>query len=141
MSKYVSKADGSTKFPKGARLHGSAGLRGIQLQEARYWRRPSWLRDQTRIEQSIRRKPGGGWFDVETEETYRSPWVIEFYGGNVWLHPRLDESQPVTDLPEWFKAALELDMPPERILEMARHYGFPFEALLDSLDEGAIHDS
>lgn len=141
MAKYVSKADGSTKFPKGARLHGSAGLRGRQQQEARYWRRPGWLREQTNIDQTIRRRPGGGWFDLETDEIYRSPWVVVFHGGCVWLHSRLEEDQPSDDLPEWFKAALEMDMPPERILEMAEHYGFSIESLLEKLDKEPRDDS
>jgi len=85
MAKYVSKGDGLTKFPKGARIHGCGGLRGIQLQEARYWRRPTWLREVTVIQDQVRRRVGGGWFDVETGEIFESPWRVFFEGGGVWI--------------------------------------------------------
>lgn len=85
MAKYASKGDGSTKFPKGARIYGCGGLRSVQLQEARYWKRPSWLRHGTSIQQVVRRRQGGGWFDIETGEMFESPWRVFFEGGGVWI--------------------------------------------------------
>lgn len=85
MAKYASKGDGPCKFPKGARLHGCGGLTGAHLQEARYWRRPEWLRVQTEIAQAIRRRSGGGWIDLETGEQYESPWEVTLEHGSVWI--------------------------------------------------------
>lgn len=92
MAKYASKGDGA-KFPKGARLHGCGGLRGRQLLEARYWRRPAWLRERTGIDDAIVRRVGGsGWIDRETGEIHESPWQVFFHGGGVWIR-RKDAGQ------------------------------------------------
>lgn len=85
MAKYSSKADGPMKFPKGARIHGSGGLKGDKLAEARYWRRPAWLRESTEILQQVRPRKGGGWCDLETGEIFESPWIVFFEGGGVWI--------------------------------------------------------
>jgi hypothetical protein len=85
MAKYASKEDGPAKFPKGARIHGCGGLKGEQQQEARFWRRPRWLREQTRMTDDVRRHNGGGWFELETGEIFESPWEVTFEGGGVWL--------------------------------------------------------
>ena len=87
MAKYASKGDEASKFPKGARIHGCGGLKGEQLQEARYWRRPRWLRESTEVAQVVRRMQGG-WFDLATGELYRSPWEVRFRGGHVWIQLR-----------------------------------------------------
>lgn len=88
MAKYSSKADGPCRFPKGARIHGCGGLQGDQAKEARYWRRPTWLREQTRVHDDVRRKVGGGWIDTSTGELYESPWEVFFEGGGVWIRKR-----------------------------------------------------
>lgn len=88
MAKYSSKSEGPAKFPKGARIHGSGGLRGEEAAEARYWRRPVWLRDKTAVFQVVRRRIGGGWYDLETGEIYESPWEVFFEGGGVWIRPK-----------------------------------------------------
>lgn len=85
MAKYASKGDTSAKFPKGARIHGCGGLRGDQLQEQRYWKRPTWLREETEIGQAVRRRSGGGWIDMDTGEIYASPYKVIFDGGQVWI--------------------------------------------------------
>lgn len=88
MAKYSSKAEGPMKFPKGARIHGNGGLKGDKLAEARYWRRPRWLRETTEILQQVRPKKGGGWFDLDTGEIFESPWLVFFEGGSVWIRLR-----------------------------------------------------
>jgi len=87
MAKYASKGDEAARFPKGARIHGCGGLQGQQLQEARYWRRPQWLRDATEVSQVVRRAVGG-WIDLETGESWRSPWEVRFRGGQVFIQLR-----------------------------------------------------
>jgi hypothetical protein len=99
MAKYASKADGPAKFPKGARIHGCAGLRGKQLQEARYWKRPTWLREKTGIDHNIRRRAGGGWIDADSGEIFRSPWSVMFEFGGIWLH-RLEAPPDNNVMPE-----------------------------------------
>lgn len=85
LAKYSSKGSGSPAFPRGARIHGCGGLRGGQLQEARFWRRPTWLRASTSKEQSVSRRVGGGWQDNETGELFESPWRVLFLHGGVWI--------------------------------------------------------
>lgn len=93
MAKYASK--GSTKYPKGARIHGAGGLKGHQLQEARYWRRPAWLRELSVIEESYSRV-SGAWRNNETGELLISPWEVLFTGGGVWIKLK-DPKQPGQD--------------------------------------------
>lgn len=83
LAKYASKAGGG-KFPTGSRIHGNGGLRGDQLREQRYWRRPAWLRERTAIEDHVIRCRGG-WHDTETGEFYRSPWRVIFSHGLIYL--------------------------------------------------------
>ena len=132
MAKYSSKGDGPVNFPKGARIHGCGGLRGEQLQESRFWKRPTWLRDVTRINQTIRRRAGAGWFDLESGQEYQSPWIVVFKGGQCWLHERTEQNEapPLPDeLPEWFKTCVDFDMSLERILEFASLHGHSLDWL------------
>lgn len=87
MAKYASKGQGNHAFPKGARIHGAGGLTGQQLQEHRYWKRPGWLREQTDIEQPVRRVRGG-WIDLDTGQHYESPYEVIFAFGQVWIRER-----------------------------------------------------
>jgi len=97
MAKYASKGDSSNKFPRGARIHGCGGLTGVQLQEARYWKRPTWVREKTVIGDQVKRHHGGGWLDHDTGEILESPWEVFFRGGGVWIRPKQssDDAGPV----------------------------------------------
>lgn len=98
VAKYTSKGTGSAPYPKSARIHGCGGLRGGKLDEARYWRRPGWLREQTSSGQALSRMVGGGWLDRETGEVFKSPWKVLFIEGGVWIELRGEEGQTDADL-------------------------------------------
>lgn len=127
VSKYVSKGGEGMNLPSGARMYGVGGLEGEALAEARWWALPGWLREKVELGQTVRRRVGGGWFDVETNELFVSPWIVVFRGGGVWIEPRTESNEPsevVEEFPEWFNAAIAVDMSVERILEYALHHGF-----------------
>jgi hypothetical protein len=93
IAKYVSKGGESYRLPKGARMYGVGGLVGEALDEARWWARPSWLRELVKIGQKVfRNKGGGGWIDRDTGETYHSPWRVMFRAGAVYLY-RITEAE------------------------------------------------
>lgn len=126
VSKYVSKGGDGMNLPAGARMYGVGGLEGEALAEARWWALPGWLRSEVELGQAVRRRVGGGWFDVETGKAFSSPWRVVFRGGSVWIEPRGedDESPEVAEeFPEWFIAAIEVGMSDERILEFALLHG------------------
>jgi hypothetical protein len=74
VAKYAGKgSDGNSgTIPKGARLYGVLGLRGLLLIRWRWAMLPRWLRDLTREPMPVRRDTGGFWrFGVIR---LRSPW-------------------------------------------------------------------
>ena len=96
IAKYASKADSLAQPVKGARMHGNGGLTDEALIEQRWWKLPSWLRDGVKPSDRVRRAPtgsGGGFLHPETGEVYRSPWVVFFRGGQVYIERR--DSAPV----------------------------------------------
>lgn len=91
IAKYASKADALCLPAKGARMHGNGGLRGDALLEQRWWKLPSWLRSDVEPSDRIRRalpRTGGGFLHPDTGEVYRSPWVVIFRGGSVFIRKR-----------------------------------------------------
>jgi hypothetical protein len=91
IAKYASKADGLFKPAKGARMHGNGGLDGEALIEQRWWKLPGWLRHQVKPSDGVRRAvsgTGGGFVDPETGEVFRSPWVVFFKNGAVYIERR-----------------------------------------------------
>lgn len=91
IAKYASKGDALSQPAKGARMHGNGGLTGAALIEQRWWRLPSWLRDSVEPSHRVRRAPsgtGGGFINPETGEVYKSPWVVFFKGGQVFIQLR-----------------------------------------------------
>lgn len=91
IAKYASKADSLHLPAKGARMHGNGGLTGDALIEQRWWKLPSWLRDCVEPSDGVRRAPsgtGGGFVNPESGEVYRSPWVVFFKGGYVFIERR-----------------------------------------------------
>lgn len=87
ISKYASKGT-EAPLPKGARIY---GVYGLGNERARYtWlRRPLWLRERSEVGESIRRRQGGGWINIETGEVHESPWYVSYSNGIV--HCRLKE--------------------------------------------------
>lgn len=89
LSKYASKGEGDDHcFPKGARIHATGGLEGVHLDELRWWRFPSWLRQDVSIGEKVKRRIGGGWLNYSTGEEFESPWKVIFNKGRVWLFLR-----------------------------------------------------
>lgn len=136
VSKYVSKGGDGMNLPAGARMYGVGGLEGEALAEARWWALPGWLRVEVELGQAVRRRVGGGWFDVETGKTFFSPWQVDFRGGSVWIVRRQEGDDPrevvevAEEFPEWFKAAIEVGMSNERILEFALLHGHDLSLFL-----------
>lgn len=85
IAKYASKADSLHMPAKGARMHGSGGLRDEALLEQRWWKLPTWAREITVPDDCCRRKEGGGLLIPATGEILESPWEVLFGGGNVYI--------------------------------------------------------
>jgi hypothetical protein len=88
IAKYASKADSLHPPARGARMHGNGGVTGDDLLEQRWWKLPTWCRALADVQDRVRRAPprsGGGFINPGTGEVYRSPWVVYFSGGYVWL--------------------------------------------------------
>ena len=93
IAKYASKADALHQPAKGARMHGNGGLTGGALIEQRWWKLPGWLRDRVEPSDGLRRAPvgtGGGFINPDTGEVHRSPWVVFFKGGHVFIELRAE---------------------------------------------------
>jgi hypothetical protein len=91
IAKYASKGDSLALPAKGARMHGNGGLTGTALLEQRWWKLPGWLRETARVDDELRRAPvgtGGGYVHPGTGEVFRSPWVVFFKGGWVFIVKR-----------------------------------------------------
>lgn len=91
LAKYASKADSLHLPAKGARMHGNGGLTGDALLEQRWWKLPGWLRGDVKPSDRVRRAQtgtGGGFIHPGSGEVYRSPWVVFFRGGWVWIERR-----------------------------------------------------
>lgn len=91
IAKYASKGDALVQPAKGARMHGNGGLTGDALVEQRWWKLPGWLRHDVKPSDRVRRSPsgcGGGFVNPGTGEVYKSPWVVFFKHGWVFLERR-----------------------------------------------------
>jgi hypothetical protein len=91
IAKYASKGDSLHPPARGARMHGNGGVTGDALLEQRWWKLPGWLRDDVVPSDRVRRaapRTGGGFVSLETGETYRSPWVVLFVRGQVFIQRR-----------------------------------------------------
>ena len=91
IAKYASKGDSLHQPAKGARMHGNGGLTGGALIEQRWWKLPAWLRDDVEPSDGVRRAPvgtGGGFVNPSSGEVYRSPWIVFFKGGYVFIVKR-----------------------------------------------------
>ena len=91
IAKYASKADSLNQPEKGARMHGNGGLTDEAVIEQRWWKLPAWLRERVEPSDGVRRAAagtGGGFVNPESGEVYRSPWVVFFKGGSVFIAMR-----------------------------------------------------
>lgn len=93
IAKYASKGDSLVQPAKGARMHGNGGLTGDALLEQRWWKLPGWLRVERGVvplDRVRRAAPGsgGGFVNPSSGEVYKSPWVVFFKGGCVFIERR-----------------------------------------------------
>jgi hypothetical protein len=91
IAKYASKGDSLAQPEKGARMHGNGGLDGDALVEQRWWKLPTWLRGDVKPSDRVRRAApgcGGGFVHPESGEVYKSPWIVFFKGGQVYIERR-----------------------------------------------------
>lgn len=92
IAKYASKGDSLALPAKGARMHGGGGLTDEALLEQRWWKLPTWLRSDVEPSDRVRRaapRSGGGFVSPGTGEVYRSPWIVFFKGGQVYIQRRV----------------------------------------------------
>jgi hypothetical protein len=86
MAKYASKVsvEQAMSVPKGARMYGVCGATAEGKRVIRYWRAPTFVRDQLPGTADIR-KVRGGYMDKITGEFLASPWkVMVSPGGRVF---------------------------------------------------------
>lgn len=107
IAKYASKADSLHPPAKGARMHGNGGVshepvmcdKGGQCAgfpisgrlEQMWWKLPGWLREAVEPSERVRRAAphsGGGHVHPATGEVYKSPWIVVFKGGHVYIKLR-----------------------------------------------------
>jgi len=91
IAKYASKGDSLAQPVKGARMHGNGGLTDEALLEQRWWKLPTWLRGDVEPSDRVRRaapRSGGGFVDPGSGQVYRSPWIVFFAGGQVYIKLR-----------------------------------------------------
>jgi hypothetical protein len=91
IAKYASKGDSLHRPAPGARMHGNGGVSGEALLEQRWWKLPTWLRGSVEPSDRVKRAAtgsGGGFVHPETGEVYRSPWVVLFIRGQVYIERR-----------------------------------------------------
>lgn len=91
IAKYATKCDSLFPPARGARMHGNGGVTGEALLEQRWWKLPAWLRDDVEPSDRVRRaapRTGGGFVQPDTGEVYRSPWVVSFVRGQVFIQRR-----------------------------------------------------
>lgn len=80
VAKYASKGGEREDFPKGARIHGAAGLNPESRIEVAFWNLPVWARECLDQMQRLTRIPGG--FVVPaTGEYLPTPYAVIFKGG------------------------------------------------------------
>ena len=83
-SKYASKGDDGSEFPRGLRLHGRGGLSPSEKRAVRWWCLARWVREHFR--EAIRdiRKIKGGYLSRDDGEFLPSPWRVIREGGVLW---------------------------------------------------------
>lgn len=96
LAKYASKGgqDEQWQLPKGARICGSAGLRGTTRDVLRWWLAPQWLRALVTCGDVLRRV-GRWWENRTTGIAYRSPYdLVDRFGDTlVCTGPHWDEDR------------------------------------------------
>lgn len=98
--KYVSKFDGPSAFPKGARVYGVGGLDDIGRGCRRWVAWPRFVQARASASCPWRRAAGGGWLDGSTGEIWPSEWGIRHFIGNSTRLVRLRTHPPTGFEPE-----------------------------------------
>lgn len=90
LAKYSSKgAEGRGRFPKGARIHATAGLDAESRNQRTYFMMPAWVREQFSAADKPRRAPGGGILCRATGLWVDSPYeVVHAERGRVCIAPK-----------------------------------------------------
>jgi DNA-binding transcriptional MocR family regulator len=88
LMKYASKGSESP-LPKGARIFGSFGL-GTFRHQYTHARRPAWLREITAVGERLHRLTGGGWLSEDSGEVMRSPWLVQYVAGAIYITRRAE---------------------------------------------------
>lgn len=84
IAKYASKGGDLADFPKGARLHGAAGLSRDQRTHVQFWNLPVWCREQL-TEITRTRRIAGGFVVLATGEFLPTPFEVIFKGGSLLI--------------------------------------------------------
>jgi hypothetical protein len=90
LAKYASKGTEHGDFPKGARIHGAAGLTRESRLYVAFWNLPVWLRDQ--LSGPIRTiRLRGGFVVPSTGEFLPTPYEVEIVGGVPLIYLKKDQ--------------------------------------------------
>lgn len=90
IAKYASKGGELASFPKGARLHGCAGLTPEGRIYVQFWNLPVWCRERLETVTRVKRVTGG-FVVTETGYFLPSPFQVVFRAGSILIV--LKESQ------------------------------------------------
>lgn len=98
LAKYVAKGTVAWETldippPKGARIHGTGGLKGQGLIELRWWLLPRWMRESVEWMGQARRVKGG-WQCKQTGEFFPTPYEVMFTRGIAWFRRKSVEFSP-----------------------------------------------
>lgn len=80
VAKYASKGGQADEFPKGARIHGAAGLTAESRQYVSFWNLPVWCRESMTEMQPAKRINGGFVLPL-TGEFLPTPYMVISRGG------------------------------------------------------------
>lgn len=84
IAKYASKGGERADFPKGARLHGSAGLTPEGRIYVQFWNLPVWCREQLENVTRVKRV-AGGFVVAETGQFLPTPFQVVFRAGSILI--------------------------------------------------------
>lgn len=84
LAKYASKGGSAADFPKGARLHGAAGLNRDLRTVVQFWNLPVWCRERLAEITRVARDRGG-FVVCSTGEFLPTPYEVIFRAGNILI--------------------------------------------------------
>lgn len=90
IAKYASKTrqKDTDDFPKGARIHGAAGLTSCSRTYVQFWNLPLWAREQLETKVQKTKKIKGGFVSLETGQFLETPYVVVIAHGAILIYEK-----------------------------------------------------